>query len=208
VVALIFIALVAVPGGATSLQKSIDCLRGGNVDITTAGCATSCIATKVGNGYQTTAFFNYGGSLVVGGEHNGTSSPVTLLASAFGPSGINAGGHPGAQQANATLNSNTCQSGFNDSVAIISSNPAVHAAFAPLVFETPAAKECIAELLLQLTLTPTSTPTLTATGTRNGTIGGSDLFVKPIAEGSGLLLLGSMLLAIAGFIRRRFNLVI
>jgi hypothetical protein len=93
-------------------------------------------------------------------------------------------------------------------VAIISSNPAVHAAFAPLVFETPAAKECIAELLLQLTLTPTSTPTLTATGTRNGTIGGSDLFVKPIAEGSGLLLLGSMLLAIAGFIRRRFNLVI
>jgi hypothetical protein len=184
----------------------------GTMTFMTAGCATGCFANALGGGgFSTNATFNYGGLLTLAGELPGMTSPETLLMGTFSPFGLNSAGKPGSAVPFTSLNSKTGKGGFNGSLGITDINPLVYAAFLPLMFQIPSStgKGYISEMWINLDFVA-SMPIVNhkTIGTWSGTVASTDLLVRPVPEPSGLLLLGSTLVAVAGFLRRKLSVTI
>jgi hypothetical protein len=186
-------------------------IANGTMDFMTAPCLTGCQATAVPGGFQSTPFFNFGGSLTIFGQLAGMSSPETLLSGTFANVAV-PGSHP-AQQPNASLhyrigNPQASTGGFNGSLGITFVNPAVYNAFLPLMFQFPgnSANGYISEMYIHLSFLDTSPITHHITnGTWSGGVASSDILIKPVPEASGLLLFGSAMIAVAGLLRRKLS---
>jgi hypothetical protein len=197
-------ALFAEPSGAKLPVTD------GTLSFMTAGCLTGCFATEIGKTgkYQTNATFYEGGTLTIVGEIPGMTAPETLLMGTFALVTDPLTHKPAVPHA--ALSSKTGTGGFSGTLGVTGINPQIYTDFLPLMFQNPTGggNGFLSELTINLSFLA-SAPVVNhnTVGTWSGNIKSSDLIVRPTPEAPSLLLLGSALVAVAGFLRRKLNLV-
>jgi len=161
---------------------------GGLLNMSTGPCESGC--TKFNNKSGTsTLFFDDGGSLSIVGEipSIGINSPTTLITAFFDSNGIE------NHEANASLNNKTGHGGVDGYLNVNFIDPTIVQALNLLGGN---GHGYLSEMFINLTFNANN-------NSWNGSINSTDLNIKPTPEPSSLLLLGSGMLGVAGFLRRK-----
>jgi hypothetical protein len=161
---------------------------GGLLNLTTGACESGCTKFNKGSG-TSTLFFDDGGSLSIVGEipSIGINTMTTLITGFFDSNGIE------NHETNATLNSKTKHGGIDGYLDISFINPTI---VTELNLLGGSGHGFISEMFINLSFN-------TNNQSWNGNINSTDLIIKPSPEPSSLFLLGSGMLGVAGFLRRK-----
>jgi hypothetical protein len=161
---------------------------GGLLNLSTGACESGCTKFNKGSG-TSTLFFDDGGSLSIVGEipSIGIKTPTTLITAFFDSNGIE------NHEANASLNSKTHHGGIDGYLDVSFIDPTIVQALNLL---GGSGNGYISEMFINLTFNANN-------NSWNGNINSTDLIIKPSPEPSSLFLLGSGMLGVAGFLRRK-----
>jgi PEP-CTERM motif len=200
------------PSGESTLT-----VTDGSLSFTTGPCVTGCFTRVSGKGtasspysYSATSTFadtgTNTGKLILTGEIAGMTSPQILLEGTFGP-GLNSAAKPGESAPYISMSSKGT-GGFSGSLEITDINQTIFQDFEALgvLFSGPTGdgSSYMSTMLMSLSFSPGGVVVNhQTTGTWSGQVTSADLDVDPTPEPSSLLLMGSVLLVAAGFLRRR-----
>jgi hypothetical protein len=161
---------------------------GGALNFTTGPCETGCTTVNKGSG-TSTLFFDDGGSFTITGEvpSLGINSVTTLVQGTF-DSFLNE-----KHETSVSMNAKTGRGGINGYLFVTSIDPALAQALKLLGGQ---GRGFLSDMFFNLTFNNTN-------NSWGGNVNSTDLIVTPLPEPSSLLLLGSGLLGVAGFLERK-----
>jgi hypothetical protein len=160
----------------------------GALNLTTGPCELGCTTFNKGSG-TSTLFFDDGGSFTITGEvpSLGINSVTTLVQGTF-DSFLNE-----KHETSVSMNAKTGRGGINGYLFVTSIDPALAQALKLLGGQ---GRGFLSDMFFNLTFNNTN-------NSWGGNVNSTDLIVTPLPEPSSLLLLGSGLLGVAGFLERK-----